>query len=605
MNLMDIAQKLRPKKDQGFKNGLSIANEFFGRLFVPNLIIWVVTLGLCIVLGNISLSGLPIAIIVGIVFCFILYFSIVWMGSGLVTSSVCDSIVEFNNYESTVRERTKLLKIILALPSKLTIISFLSFASCGVIWMVIVAGYLGMDLDSIILCSAVMYLGTYFCAVYIISGPAQKVSSHYAYKIVEKGVSKEDIDNKQIYSTNAKILSTIHIFVPIVFVGALFFLLAWRIYESHMSGTLVVVRVATISIASVITFAVFSTVLFRRMMHAINNMKELLSGINKESIRSVKFARTDVSNEFMYNVYYINKIIDVLQKILKESLRISKDVIDSSNELSVISNETAVTSLQQNSSVKELLTAMEDADALSKSIAEKIGEVSIVAKKTSENIVDGFDILKQNMRKLDEIKVANDITVDGIKNLTEKISGISDIARIINGIADQTNIIAFNAELEASSAGDIGENFSLVANEIRRLTNSTIQSTNEIRKRISEIQHSSDALLHSSQDGSRKILDGTKIISELNNRFDELKKSSDTMDFASVDIKKIIDQQTASFAQIVVTLRQIAQATETFSGSTKKISESAHNLCVVSNNLKQIQPEEAFDEENAASEVRK
>ena len=231
-------------------------------------------------------------------------------------------------------------------------------------------------------------------------------------------------------------------------------------------------------------------------------------------------------------------------------------------------------------------------------MAEKFNNLEKVKKY-------GFDILKQNMRKLDEIKVANDITVDGIKNLTEKISGISDIARIINGIADQTNIIAFNAELEASSAGDIGENFSLVANEIRRLTNSTIQSTNEIRKRISEIQHSSDALLHSSQDGSRKILDGTKIISELNNRFDELKKSSDTMDFASVDIKKIIDQQTASFAQIVVTLRQIAQATETFSGSTKKISESAHNLCVVSNNLKQIQPEEAFDEENAASEVRK
>ena len=87
------------------------------------------------------------------------------------------------------------------------------------------------------------------------------------------------------------------------------------------------------------------------------------------------------------------------------------DVIESSNELSVISRETAVTSLEQNSGVKELLSAMEETDALSKNIAEKIGEVSLVAKKTTENIVDGFNILKQNMQKLDEIKAANDITV--------------------------------------------------------------------------------------------------------------------------------------------------------------------------------------------------
>ena len=52
-----------------------------------------------------------------------------------------------------------------------------------------------------------------------------------------------------------------------------------------------------------------------------------------------------------------------------------------------------------------------------------------------------------NVQKLDDIKAANDITVEGIKTLTEKITGISDIARIINDIADQTNIIAFIAEL--------------------------------------------------------------------------------------------------------------------------------------------------------------
>ena len=71
----------------------------------------------------------------------------------------------------------------------------------------------------------------------------------------------------------------------------------------------------------------------------------------------------------MYNMYLINTVVDILQGILKESQRISMSVVESSNELSVISRETAVTSLEQNSGVKELLSAMEQTDNLSKNIA--------------------------------------------------------------------------------------------------------------------------------------------------------------------------------------------------------------------------------------------
>lgn len=178
----------------------------------------------------------------------------------------------------------------------------------------------------------------------------------------------------------------------------------------------------------------------------------------------------------------------------------------------------------------------------------------------------------------------------GIKSLSEKISGISDIALIINSIADQTNIIAFNAELEASGAGDAGRNFYLVANEIRRLTNNTIESTKEIRRRIIEIQRTSEALLLTSQNGNRRIAEGGRIADELNRNFDDIKVSSMAADDSTEDIKLIIQQQTAAFEQIVVTLRQIAAGVESFSGSTQVINQSAEGLCRVAEELKSIRP---------------
>ena len=73
-------------------------------------------------------------------------------------------------------------------------------------------------------------------------------------------------------------------------------------------------------------------------------------------------------------------------------------------------------------------------------------EVAGVARKTVQDVIEGFELLKQNVQKLAEIRAANETTYEGIKKLGEKISGISDIAFIINSIADQTNIIASNQQ---------------------------------------------------------------------------------------------------------------------------------------------------------------
>lgn len=598
---MSFKEKLKKNKSLSDKD-VNFGKEVFNKLVISNIFFEAITIAACIAMayGNVRMVKMPSIIILGIVFCIFFHVLILCIVNQLASQSITEDLTSFYYYESTVKERTKLMKQLMGMPERIGALSFSIFICCGAVWIAMFTRIARLNMNSIILIICTMYVGAYFSSVNAITEITQKICSKHAANIVEKGVSKEEVEKNHSFGMSSTVITTLHIFAPILLFSAFFYILAWRTYASYSSEKLDFFRLFLLGGISIVAYQYFSSVLFKRMMRSINNMKDLLSGINKENLHKVKFERTDLSNEFMYNVYLINIIVEILQKILKESQRISMSVVESSNELSVISKETAVTSLEQNSGVKELLSAMEESDALSKNIAEKIGEVSLVARRTTDNINEGFSILKENMQKLDEIKRANGVTVNGIKELTEKVSGISDIARIINSIADQTNIIAFNAELEASSAGEVGENFSLVANEIRRLTNSTIQSTEEIRKRIIEIQHSSDELLVSSQNGSKKILDGNKIINDLNQRFEDLKESSESMNYASEDIKKIIEQQTASFAQIVITLRQIAEAAESFSSSTQKISDSAQNLCTISEKLKQLQPDDVLEENEAA-----
>ena len=585
----------------------SFNKQIFKGILAWDLVFQTMTIVYCILLSDIPVQKLLFSISTGILICILLHTLLFAITSTLITQSISEDLETFYCYETTEKERTKLVKRLMGLPSFLAMAIFTIYIACSFCWVLLLLYVIKIDSESILLSGVMLYLGALISAVYTLTISSEKICSQHVADIVAKGISKVEVEKRHTFGLKSTLIVTVQMFVPLIYISVFIFILAWRAYSAYMTPRFVFPRLALIVIVTTGSYNFLSIILFKRMMKSINNMRVLLSGINRDNLHKVQKAPTSLANEFMYNMYLINTVVDILQKILKESQEISMSVVESSNELSVISRETAVTSLEQNSGVKELLSAMEQTDNLSKNIAEKIGEVSIVAKKTTDNIIDGFEILKQNMSKLDEIKSANDTTVEGIKRLTEKINGISDIVRIINGIADQTNIIAFNAEIEASSAGDIGENFALVANEIRRLTNNTIQSTNEIRKRIVEIQHSSEDLLSSSQNGSNKILAGTKIINELNDRFEELKNSSETMDYASSDIKTIIEQQTTSFAQIVVTLRQIAAAAETFSNSTQKISDSAQNLCLISTNLKNLQPEDmgeySNEDENTQAEV--
>lgn len=588
MNLKEKFKK-RGQESESTKNRLSLEKEIYKAGSIPNVVTAIVTVIYIIISTTVQSDNIVPFIVTAIFTCLILQGLVAPITNKLITQNLSDDLDSFYNYETDTKERTKLLKQLMACPAKIGLEVFLVFLIGGSIWMAFCNAMLKFRIETMIMFGAAIFMGAYTGAVLGII-KTQKICSVHAGRVVSKGVLKQEVEEKHCFGISSTVLTVLHIFAPILLVNLYFMIFCWRCNTFYFAATETLIRLCITAVINIIYYLVFSNIIFKRMMHSINLMKSILENMDRNNFQEVQSTPTDLSNEFMYNVYLINSIIDLLQSILKRSSEISMEVVESSNELSVISKETAVTSLEQSSGIKELLTAMEESDALSKNIAEKISEVSIVAKRTTEAINDGFDILKLNMQKLDEIKQANEITVEGIRALSDKISGISDIAGIINSIADQTNIIAFNAELEASSAGDAGDNFRLVSNEIRRLTNNTIQSTNEIRNRIIEIQHSSENLLAASQSGSKKILAGNQIINELHDSFEDLRLSSQTTDTASEEIKNIIDQQTSSFEQIVITLRQISEASESFSVSTQNISQSAENLCNISNQLKQLQP---------------
>ncbi len=313
-------------------------------------------------------------------------------------------------------------------------------------------------------------------------------------------------------------------------------------------------------------------------------LETLASALFRERIIIIIIAILAVAAIFIC----LGRILKQLLNIQANETRLSTELDDETQTLVVTANEVSATSQDQNAAVKEIVATMEDTNCLSKNIACKIQDVTAITKKTSDDVANGADALLLNVKKLHEISDANQKTISGIKSLGDVVSNIWDIVSMITSVADEAKIIAFNAELEASSAGESGKNFHIVASEIRRLANGIIDSTKEIKDKITEVQTSSDSLILVSESGTLKVSEGCEIARELEEKFESIKKNAQITATSAQEISTIIEQQTSASGQILLTLKQISAGVASFSTSTEVVSSSAMRLKTIATKLNEL-----------------
>ena len=356
----------------------------------------------------------------------------------------------------------------------------------------------------------------------------------------------------------------------------------------------------TIMILICAGFALFVTIITTITTRTIMKPLKLMVTFVTDFVNALENGSSDYSprikivsrNEIGKLAESINMFISRLEivmasiKVSQEKERAtSKKLFEESQNLEVSTKETAATSQDSSAAVKEIVATMEDSNMLSESISQKIKDVSGVASQTSSDVSEGVAQIEENLRQLHEIFDANQQTIDGIKTLGEKIESIWDIVTLINNVADQAKIIAFNAELEASTAGEAGKSFRIVANEIRRLSDGIIDGTKEIKERITEVQRSSDSLITSSQHGTEKINEGYENARGLGEKFESIKHSAEITAGSAQDISDIIQQQASASEQILIALKEIASGVESFTVASDNISLAAENVRKISEDL--------------------
>lgn len=511
----------------------------------------------------------------------------------ILTKSLSDDIEEWNEIELTSDERTNLLKRLMAYPKVKGYETLVFFAVCAVILFMANKYLTKIDNNTNLISLYLCLFGAYNAQMLGINF-SERIASKHAKKIIAQGVNEKEVLRTRVFNYGMKHLFILYAVVPLVFTTSIAFLVMLKAYiPSNLTNNLPAMQDQIMRMVLVlsINFIVSLVLLFLYYKLIRDNTEAICSSLLKitsSDVQTTELLDTDLSNELSFNMYLMNQTILLFRAIIQKTAKIGEMIVEAVENLVVVTNENSSTSVEQAAAVREILVTMEDSDKLSQNIESKVYEVSESADKNAVDVQEGFSTLEINMSKMNEITEANVETISGIRNLGDQIESIWDIVSIINNIADQTKIIAFNAELEAANAGEAGKNFHIVANEIRRLADRTTESTSEIKEKITEIQHSSDKLIITSEGGTQKIQEGCELTTKLVKNFTNVKNSSENTVDSTKEIKNIIEQQTASFEQILITLKQIAASVENFSSSTQSVTESTVKLQSIAENLSDI-----------------
>ncbi|MEL7449862.1 MAG: methyl-accepting chemotaxis protein [Pseudomonadota bacterium] len=228
-------------------------------------------------------------------------------------------------------------------------------------------------------------------------------------------------------------------------------------------------------------------------------------------------------------------------------------------------------------------------------MAESIEEVSgnaersaDVARHSVEVAHKGGDAVRRTIDGMNTIRETIQETSKRIKRLGESSQEIGNIVELINDIAEQTNILALNASIQASMAGDAGRGFAVVADEVQRLAERSANATKQIEVLVKTIQSDTNEAVVSMERSTTDVVSGALLAENAGSSLDEIEKVSNQIANLVQNISGTARQQATAAADMTRNMGVLQEISSQTADSTTATSDSIGKLADMATELRNL-----------------
>ncbi|HEY1029212.1 MAG TPA: methyl-accepting chemotaxis protein [Pseudomonas sp.] len=282
----------------------------------------------------------------------------------------------------------------------------------------------------------------------------------------------------------------------------------------------------------------------------------------------------------------INYSIDQLRDLVATINLTAVQVAGAAQETQATAMHLAEASEHQAQEIAGASAAINEMAVSIDQVSANASESSAVAERSVAIANKGNEVVHNTITGMDNIREQIQDTSKRIKRLGESSQEIGDIVSLINDIADQTNILALNAAIQASMAGDAGRGFAVVADEVQRLAERSSAATKQIEALVKTIQTDTNEAVISMEQTTSEVVRGARLAQDAGVALEEIEKVSKTLAALIQNISNAARQQASSAGHISNTMNVIQEITSQTSSGTTATAKSIGNLAKMASEMR-------------------
>lgn len=370
-------------------------------------------------------------------------------------------------------------------------------------------------------------------------------------------------------------------------------------YNDYMSSVInvegVIILITIICIILSIILAYF--VVAESILNPIKSLERLISkaGMGDFTVRS----EIKTKDEIQSLGEHFDKMVVNQSKMIKKISSYSEELTAASQELSASTEEISYSSGQVSNNIILIAANAKDQSEIitqaSEALVKLSGLVNIAQKKAStaevnskmsmEAAIGGRSKVKNTVEAIKNISKASEEAEKNLKLLAELSKKIGGIINTINAISEQTNLLALNAAIEAARAGEHGRGFTVVSDEVRKLSIQTSSEASEITSLIRDMTLLSEKTVNSMIINKEAVEAGVSIVKDTDNSFVSIISAVEQI---SNDIRQIADvtkEEVLNSDEIVQLIDSVATIIEATAVNSKSVASSAEEQALIVENV--------------------
>lgn len=317
-----------------------------------------------------------------------------------------------------------------------------------------------------------------------------------------------------------------------------------------------------------------------------HSIDQLNNGVRKitDNVEALSASSEETSSsmlEMVASIEEVSRHTDTLYSSVEDTASATGEMLSSINEVDQNVDFLANFVTDTSSSMVEMSASIAQVElnaARSYDLALAVADAAESGMKAVRETIDGMEHIRHSVAESNAV----------ITRLGDRSIAIGKILNVIEDIAEQTNLLALNAAILAASAGEHGKGFSVVAAEIRDLSERTASSTREIANLIRSVQDEVGNALRSMSAGTKLVEDGVSLSHEAGRALNNILESSTKASGMGKEIAAATREQTSGSENITRSVDRLQELLKQINGATTEQAQGSGHIMKAVESMREV-----------------